>query len=154
RRRRLASGDILVLLDALMYRLGEGLPGRGIPPLAETETETGDVDGPNEKQPPMPPPYEVLSIACQHKVGKLIKRMVKRLELADSSSARQAIVQLAAVLSVVHTLCMMQQRIEWRSKHLKLVDPKHEWELFRDGALALFWGSKALIRHLLQEEVK
>lgn len=152
KKRRLASGDILVLLDALMYRLGEGLsgPASARPPGEEvrpvTEDDTGD-----EEPPPPPPPYELLAETCRSKVGRLVRRMAKQLEAARTPGARRAVVQLAAVLSVVHTLRTMEQRTEWRSKHLKLVDPDHEWLLFEAGGLALAWGSSSLGPRALEE---
>jgi hypothetical protein len=152
KKKSLASGDILVLLDALMYRLGEGLPGRasasGQADHEGDSTEEGNAD--KELITP-PPPYEVLAHACRSKVGRLVRRMIKQLELARSASARRAIVQLAAVLSVVHTLRTMEQRIEWRSKHLTLVHSDHEWDLFEKATLALSWGKTALIPRALQE---
>jgi hypothetical protein len=81
KKKSLASGDILVLLDALMYRLGEGLPGRAsLPGQVNNEgdsTEGGDAD---EEPPAPPPPYEVLAHACRSKVGRLVRRMIKQLE--------------------------------------------------------------------------
>jgi hypothetical protein len=61
------------------------------------------------------------------------------------------VVQLAAVLSVVHALRVMEQRIEWRSKRLKLVDPDHEQFLLEKGGLALAWGSSSLSSRALTE---
>jgi len=152
KKKSLASGDILVLLDALMYRLGEGLPGRvSAPGQAGNEGDSIE-DGDADKEPTAPPPpYDVLAHACRNKVGRLVRRMIKQLELACSGSARRAIVQLAAVLSVIHTLRTMEQRIEWRSKHLTLVHSDHEWDLFENATLALSWGRTALIPRALQE---
>src|SRR5207249_1610464 len=127
KKRRLASGDILVLLDALMYRLGEGLPGRASTGSPDRESEDGDDENGDEKEAPPPLPWDLLAKTCRHKVGRLIRRMTRQLKLACSASARRAIVQLAAVLSVVHTLRTIEQRTEWRSKHLKLVEPNHAW---------------------------
>jgi hypothetical protein len=153
KKRRLASGDILVLLDALMYRLGEGLstPPATRPPEEEVRPVAED-DAGDEEPPPPPPLYEALADLCRGKVGRLIRRMAKQLEAAqDGGSARRAVIQLAAVLSVVHTLRTMEQRTEWRSKHLKLVDPDHEWQLFEDGGLALAWSSESLGPRALKE---
>jgi hypothetical protein len=152
KKRRLANGDILVLLDALMYRLGEGLsglasarpPGEEVRPV--TEDDTGD-----DEPPPPPPPYELLAETCRGKVGRLVRRMAKQLEAARTPGARRAVVQLAAVLSVVHALRTMEQRTEWRSKHLKLVDPDHEWLLFEAGGLALAWRGSSLGPRALEE---
>jgi hypothetical protein len=152
KKRQLASGDILVLLDALMYRLGEGLstPATARPQSEEVRPVTDDDAGDDDASPP-PPPYEVLAEACRGKVGRLIRRMAKQLEAARTGIARRAVVQLAAVLSVVHTLRSMEQRTEWRSKHLKLVDPDHEWLLLDAGGLALAWSGSSLGPRALTE---
>lgn len=135
-----------------MYRLGEGLsastPPR--PPTEEVRPVTDD-DAGDEEPPPLPPPYEILAETCRDKVGRLIRRMAKQLELSRTGVARRAVVQLAAVLSVVHTLRTMEQRTEWRSKHLKLVDPDHQWLLLEAGGLALAWGRSSLGTRALQE---
>ncbi len=146
KKKRLASGDILVLLDALMYRLGEGLSGPALPrpPTEEVRPVSEEDTGDEEPPPPPPPPYEILAEVCRAKVGRLIRRMNKQLEAARAAEARRAVVQLAAVLTVVHTLRIMEQRIEWRSKHLKLVDNNHEWLLFETAGLATAWGGSAL----------
>ena len=151
KKRRLASGDVLVLLDALMHRLGEGVAGRPSPGPPEREIGPSEDDEAGDDEPEPPPPYELLAETCRRKVGRLIRRMAKQLELARSGSARRAVVQLAAVLSVVHALRTMEQRTEWRSTHLKLVDPDHEWKLLEEGSLALAWGSAALGPRALQE---
>lgn len=146
KKRRLASGDILVLLDALMHRLGEGLASvpSTRPPGDEVRPAADDDEG-DDQSPQPPPAYEVLADLCRGKVGRLIRRMAKQVEAAQGGgSARRAVIQLAAVLSVVHTLRTMEQRTEWRSKRLKLVDPDHEWQLFDAGALALAWSSESL----------
>jgi len=149
KKKRLASGDILVLLDALMYRLGAGLAVRVSPVTAEEiQPDEEDAKG---KDPLQRPPYEILAETCRRKVGRLIRRMVRQLELARSGSARRAVVQLAAVLSVIHTLRSMEQRVEWRSKHLKLIDADDEWYLFDEGGLALAWGSSSLGPRSLKE---
>ncbi len=152
KKRRLASGDILVLLDALMQRLGEGLAtSTTVRPTGEEVRPVTDDDLGDDEPPPPPPPYEVLAEACRGKVGRLVRRMVKQLEAARNGVARRAVVQLAAVLSVVHTLRTIEQRTEWRSKHLKLVDPEHEWLLLEAGGLALAWSSSSLGPRALKE---
>jgi hypothetical protein len=147
----LASGDILVLLDALMYRLGEGLPGTppARPPIEEVRP--ADEEDRVDSETPLPPSYELLAETCRSKVGRLIRRMTKQLDAVQPSGAQRAVVQLAAVLSVVHTLRVMEQRIEWRSKNLKLVDPAHEWLLLERGGLRLAWGNSSLIPRALKE---
>ena len=145
KKKQLASGDILVLLNALMYKLGEGLSTPTEARPTATDDDPGDDESPSgeEVQPP-PPSYEMLANACRIKVGRLIRRMEKKLDLARNGVARSAVVQLAAVLSVVHTLRIMELRVEWRSKRLKLVDPDHEWQLLKAGGLALAWNNSSL----------
>jgi hypothetical protein len=148
----LASGDILVLLDALMYRLGEGLSGPvQVRPTTEEVRPVSEDEMGDEEPSPAPPPYEVLADMCRAKVGRLIRRMAKQLERGLAVGARRAVVQLAAVLSVVLTLRIMEQRIEWRSKRLKLVDPDHEWLLFETASIATSWGGSALGPRALNE---
>ena len=153
RKRRLASGDILVLLDALMQRLGVGLtaaPGSG-PKGEEVRPATEDDLGDDDPVPSAPPEYDVLADACRGKVGRLVRRMVKQLGLAGPGSARRAVVQLSAVLSVIHTLRIMEQRTEWRSKHLKLVDQDDQWELLEAAAFAVSWNTESLGPRAVQE---
>src|SRR6266487_2303282 len=45
----------------------------------------------------------------------------------------------------------MEQRTEWRPKHLKLVEPDHEWQLLEAGGLALAWAGSSLGPRALQE---
>jgi hypothetical protein len=144
RKRRLASGDILVLLDALLHRLGEGLSVPG--PVRSSTYESpqdGDEEGGDDEAPP-PLLYETLAKACRGKVGQLVRRMIKQLERAETSGARRAVVQLAAVLGVIQALRKVEQRVEWRSKRLKLVEVSHEWLILDAGAMALFWASSSL----------
>ncbi len=150
KKKRLASGDILVLLDALMYRLGEGLSGPAAPRPPSEELRPVSEDDTGEEDPP-PPPYKILAEMCRAKVGRLIRRMAKQLDSSRAAGARRAVVQLAAVLSVVHTLRIMEQRTEWRSKHLKLVDPDHEWLLLETAVLATYWGGSAIGPRALSE---
>ena len=80
KRRRLASGDILVLLDALMYRLGEGTRGpASLRPPTDEVLPVGDDDMGDEETKP-PPPYEALAETCRRKVGRLVRRMARQLE--------------------------------------------------------------------------
>ena len=145
KKKRLASGDILVLLDALMYRLGQGLsiPAASHPMVEEVRPASEDDLG-DDEPPRQHPDYRVLAKVCRGKVGRLIRRMEKQFEATRNGVAERAVVQLAAVLSVVHSLRRMEQRPEWRSKRLKLVDSGHERRLLEAGGLALAWDSSSL----------
>ncbi|MBN1609946.1 MAG: hypothetical protein JW940_25185 [Polyangiaceae bacterium] len=145
RKRSLASGDIVILLDALMRRLGEGLPVNAAPRPRNDQDEIGADEEDGGELAREAPDFEVLAKACRGKVRRLIKRMKGQFELATAPDrARRGIVQLAAVLGVVRTLRLVGQRPEWRRTQLALVDPDDEWRLFEAAVLAVVWGADAL----------
>lgn len=152
RTRSLASGDIFVLLDALMRRLGEGLTSASAhrPPSEEESIGADDEAGGELARKPLD--FEVLARACRGKVRRLITRMEGQFELAmEPERARRGIVQLAAVLGVIRTLRFIEQRPEWRRIHPGLVDPDHEWILLQSATLAVAWGPTALAPRAVAE---
>ena len=80
----LASGDILVLLDALMYRLGEEYSTSvgAHRTLEEVRPVTDDDLGDDEPDAPTPLITRSLATVCRSKVGRLIRRMEKQLQAA------------------------------------------------------------------------
>jgi len=152
RNQSLASGDIVVLLDALIRRLGEGQLANAAARPRNDQDDIG-VDEENggelgqEKQD-----LNALSRACRAKVRSLIRRMEKQfIQAAASNQARRGIVQLAAVLGVIRTLRIVEQRSEWRRAHLALVDSNEERRLFESAVLATVWGNDALAHRALAE---
>lgn len=151
RKRSLASGDIVVLLDALMRRLGEGLATGAAPRRPNDHGQIGsdDEDG---GEPPDPVDFEALARACRGKVRRLINRMEKRLEAGtDDDHAGRSIVQLAAVLGVVRTLRLIERRPEWRRAQLELVNREDEWRLLEIGVLAVAWGEGGIAQRAIVE---
>jgi hypothetical protein len=145
RTRSLASGDIVVLLDALMRRLGEGLPTNASPRPRSEEEEIGADEEEGGELAREAPDLEVLAKACRGKVRRLIKRMEGQFELANAPDrARRGIVQLAAVLGVIRTLRFVEHRPEWKRMRHELVDRADEWQLFQAAVLAVAWGPEAL----------
>lgn len=145
RTRSLASGDIVVLLDALMRRLGEGLATSASPRPRSEEEEIGADDEEGGELAREAPDLEVLAKACRGKVRRLIKRMEGQFELAAAPDrARRGIVQLAAVLGVIRTLRFVEQRPEWKRMHHELVDRTDEWDLLQSAVVAVAWGLGAL----------
>jgi len=152
RRRSLASGDILVLLDALMRRLGEGLPANSATRPRNDQEEIGADEEEGGELVRKVPDFEVLAKACRGKVRRLIKRMEGQFQLAKAPErARRGIVQLAAVLGVIRTLRVVEQRPEWRRTHLMLVEPGDEWRLLEAAALAIAWGEDSLAPRAIVE---
>ncbi|HWA72805.1 MAG TPA: phospholipase D family protein [Polyangiaceae bacterium] len=152
RTKSLASGDIVVLLDALMRRLGEGLATASSPLPRSEEEEIGADDEESGELARKTPELEVLAKACRGKVRRLMKRMEAQFELAaEPGRARRGIVQLAAVLGVVRTLRFAEQRPEWKRKQHELVDRDDEWDLLQSAAQAVAWGPNALAARAIAE---
>jgi hypothetical protein len=152
RTRSLASGDIVVLLDALMRRLGEGLPANAPPRPRSEEEEIGADDEEGGELERQASDFEVLAKACRGKVRRLVKRMEGQFELAASPDrARRGIVQLAAVLGVIRTLRFVEQRPEWKRVHHELVDRADEWDLLQSAVFAVSWGKDALAPRAVAE---
>ena len=151
-KKRLASGDILVLLDALMYKLGKGLSTQAAShPSVEEVLPTTEDDLGDDEPPRQDPDYSVLAKACRGKVRRLVRRMENQLQAARNGVAMRAVVQLAAVLSVIYGLRRIEQRKEWRSKRLTLVDLDDERHLLEAGGLALAWDSSSLAPRAITE---
>jgi len=153
RTRSLASGDIVVLLDALMRRLGEGLPTHASSPRLRSEEE--EIDADEEEGGEIArgaPDFGVLAKACRRKVRHLIKRMEEQFKLAAAPErARRSIVQLAAVLSVIRGLRFIEQRSEWKRMHHQLVDRTDERNLLKSATIAVAWGADALAPRAIAE---
>lgn len=152
RMRSLASGDIVVLLDALMRRLGEGLPTNASQRPRSEEEEIGADEEDGGELTRKSPDFADLAKACRRKIRRLIKRMVGQFELANEPDrARRGIVQLAAVLGVIRTLRFVEQRPEWKRMRHELVDRADEWDLFQKAVLAVVWGEEALAPRAVAE---
>lgn len=152
KRRSLASGDIVILLDALMRRLGEGLPAAPAPRPPGDDEEIGADEEDGGVLARVEPDRTALAKACSGKVRRLVKRMQGQLERAvEPERARRGVVQLAAVLGVVRTLRMIEQRPEWRRKQLRLVEADIQRQLFESAVLAVAWGSSGLAPRAVEE---
>lgn len=152
RTRSLASGDIVVLIDALMHRLGEGLTITSSTRPRSEEEEIGADEEDGGELTRDAPDFEVLAKACRGKVRRIIKRMKGQFELAAAPDrARRGIVQLAAVLGVIRTLRLVEQRPEWKRMRHKLVDRTDEWNLLQSAAIAIAWGPDALAPRAVTE---
>ena len=149
RRISLANGDITVLLDALIRRLGEGL----IEPhvfSGPTEEERIDSDDDAEELPPPPVDFERLGSICRRKVRRLLKRMDGQLEL-QKNEPRRAIVQLAAVMSVLHRLRIIEQSDDWRRANVVLLNLDDLTYFFEAASDAVGCGRQSLAAKSLED---
>lgn len=153
RRGRLStSSDLAVIIDALIYRLGQGL-------YAKRDTDSPDSVAPSDQDPPDPdsdPPEidgHVLAKACRGKVNRLFGRMIRQCELAvdPSKDATTAIVQLAAVLGIVRHLRTRQGTFAWLPKGERLVGKDHESKFFKDASRCLYGPASNLAAKALSE---
>jgi hypothetical protein len=138
RRRSIASGDITVLLDALIHRLGRGLEQGAGGQARPNEEEQVGTDDEIDELPQEPPDLERLGNACRRKTRTLLTRMLKQLELAqEEGTPRRAVIQLAAVLGILRALRVVELREEWRRSGQRLL---HE-EAMQD----FFWAACPLV---------
>jgi hypothetical protein len=153
RRRRLsASSDLAVIIDALIYRLGQGLYTR-------RETDPPDPVAPSEETLPEegsePPEIDghVLAKACRGKVNRLFRRMIGQCEIVvgQLKDATTPIVQLAAVLGIVRHLRARQATFTWLPKGERLVDQDQERDFFSEASRFLYGPASALAAKALAE---
>jgi hypothetical protein len=150
--RLLASGDLGALLDALIHQLGIGLEasirqrsgiGLSEEELVDTEDEElvriVEVDSPK------------LVSLCQKKIKRMVRRMIGQLENAATSDslAARALVQLAAVLGIVHRLCSVtSDEAKWLPRNETLVPIEARHELFLEATRLLYSTSGVMRRAL------
>jgi hypothetical protein len=155
RKRRLAaSSDLAVIIDALIYRLGQGLPARletdlpdsvvspeGIPDDEDEDGDRPEIDG------------HAIAKACRGKVNRIFKRMIAQCEaaVARGSDATRAIGQLAAVLGAVKYLRTKQSSFTWCPRGEWLVDPDRQWRFFKDVSRCLYASASGLAAKALAE---
>jgi len=153
KKRSMASGDIGALLQALIRRLGEGLlptpgqPAKVRPDDADEDARPEDSDSEDIRD------LGPLADACQRKVGQLVRRMNRQLELAAQAPghAVRAVVQLAAVLGVLDVLRRVERRTEWSAKKLQLIDLADLHKLFATSVPLMTWGSGSLVLRAIAE---
>jgi hypothetical protein len=153
RKRRLsAATDLAVIIDALIYRLGQGLPGR-VEADVPTSVKTSEEALRDEEAEPPEFDGRVLAKACRSKVNRLFKRMIDQCELAarDGKDITNRIVQLAAVLGVVKHLRARQDTFAWLPKRERLVDVDHAWDFFKDISKFLYAPAFRLAAKALAE---
>lgn len=115
-RTMISSGDLSVLLDALIHRLGIGLEASiySAPAIARSEEELIGSDEEIEETKQID--GAALVVICQRKVKTLLRRMIRQLENAGGSNDQslRAIAQTAAVLGLVHRLCSLNSdEVSW-----------------------------------------
>lgn len=141
-RRMVSSGDLAVLLDALIRQLGIGLDAKVYlaPAMARSEEELiGSED--EEIQPLREMDNPALVALCQKKVRTIFRRMVRQLENAVSleSGSVKALVQTAGVLGLIHRLCQVtSEEAAWMPRNATLVPNDARYNFFIDATRLLY----------------
>lgn len=148
KRRLLQEGSLLDVLDALLYRLGQGLPSSpsliaDTVPVSEEELVGNEDEGAADQ--PAEPPQRDAVIALRKKLKKIVHRMIRQLKLARhelkaelrDSKARSALVQLVAVLSLMREFRRLRHMPQWRPMG-GFVDAECRQNLLSQAMSALF----------------
>ncbi len=146
RKPRSSTGDIGLVLDALIYKLGEGLLGDA--PVAPRMSEE-QIDETTETPVKVFPRDEerMMGHRCRLKTRRLMDRMVKRLDLAWNAKAEPfaVVTQLVACLGLLHRLRQRQPRFAWLRRGESLIDHDALWELFKKSSVVAFAPADGLI---------
>lgn len=139
RRQRLSTGDVGLVLDALIHKLGEGLP-QDVSAAARMSEEDIDDDSEVPHEPLSVDEGRLLARRCRLKTRKLMQRMVKRLELAwnEKADAFAVVVQLVASLGLLHRLRERQPKLSWLPRGEVLIEAERQRELLKEAAVTVF----------------
>ena len=151
KRRSIASGDITVLLDALIRSLGSGNGATTGPPGRSNEEEAAGSDDETDALPPEEPDRKRLAAAFRRKVQNLGKRLLAQFKANESTDQhRRSIVQTAAVLSIIRAIGTIERRQEWRTSGGLLHSEALE-ELFAQLCPATAINDAAIVPRVLSE---
>ncbi len=153
RKRRLtASTDLAVIIDALIYRLGNGLHREDLDTKESVRVHEPKADdhGADDDEPEEVD-GAVLAKMCRGKVNRLFKRMQQQLDQAAERGTHvgSAIIQLAAVLGIVKALTV--GTFEWLPPKEELVDGPSGWEFFTNACRSLYAPGVRLAARALEE---
>lgn len=153
RKPRLSTGDIGLILDALIARLGEGSAGENVATAARGSEEALHDES---ETPSLPPPLEegrLQAERCRKKTRQLMRRVLRRLELghAEEAPSFAVLVQLTASLGLLHRLRQLQHRYEWLPPGEELVESDGLWEIFTEAAVVVLAPDTGLVSSLSEE---
>jgi hypothetical protein len=150
--RLLSSGELGALLDALIHQLGIGLEASIRPPLCLGLSEEALIDSEDEELVKIVHVDGPKLVAlCQRKIKSMLRRMIRQLENAATSDslAPRALVQLAAVLGMIHRLCRVtSDEAMWLPRNETLVPIEARYEFFLDASRLLYSTSGVMKRAL------
>ena len=153
----LASGDLVLLLDALLARLGEGLGGpKGGAPTVDDDARTAamseeELVDSDEEQAPIEVAFDRRAVAaeCAKRLRRLARRLEDRLNVTRQGSAEdaaRAIGLLAGALGMVQAIRERDLRLVRKPSDPELVPVELLDILLRSTALAWYGPSPIFAR--------
>lgn len=158
RKRLLQAGSLLDVLDALLYRLGQGLP-RSAASIPETPAVSEEelVGTENEEASQEPPAALTLQAvdAVRKRLKQVVRRMIKQLKAAQSETkpdvraakARTGVVQLVAVLSLVREFRRLRHQPQWRRMG-GFIDSEIRKDLLSQSMVIIFGRAQGIARDI------
>lgn len=138
KRARIAAGDLALVLDTLIRRLGQGLFEPHAAPGAVSEEEITAATLLPDKEPSKVDGVKLAAL-CRKKTGTLMRRMLKRLTGKPAQEQpSHTIVQLGACLGLLRQLRAREQNLEWLEEDDELIEFGEQWRFFKDAATAVF----------------
>lgn len=162
KKRLLQAGSLLDVLDALFYRLGQGLPRSAAPGAERPQFSEEELVGTEQEEASQEPPV-ALTVqavdAVRKRLKQLVRRMIKQLKAAQSETrpdlraakARTGVVQLVAVLSLVREFRRLRHLPQWR-RMAGFIDPEIRQELLSQSMVILFGRAQGIARDILDRD--
>jgi hypothetical protein len=135
---RLASGDLALILDALIHKLGAGMEPEAIE-SGISEEEITPTSEAARRSTALDANGGQLANLCRSKTKRLLMRLTRRLERpAMNDSPGQAVIQVAAALSVIRQVLVREPQLKWVPRGETLVEIPQMWEFFKRGAMLMY----------------
>lgn len=161
KKRLLQAGSLLDVLDALFYRLGQGLPRSATPagspgekPVFSEEELVGTEHEEVSQEPPAALTLQAVD-AVRKRLKQLVRRMIKQLKAAQgetkpdvrAAKIRTSVVQLVAVLSLVREFRRLRHLPQWR-RMAGFVDSETRQDLLSQSMVILFGRAQGIVRDI------
>ena len=164
KKRLLQAGSLLDVLDALLYRLGQGLPRSTSPAsdtlqLSEEELVGTEHEDASQEPPAMLSQHAVNTV--RKRLKKVVRRMIKQLKAAQGETrpevrvakARTGVVQLIAVLSLVREFRRLRHQPHWRRMG-GFIDSETRQDLLSQSMVILFGRASGIARDVHANDVE
>lgn len=164
KKRLLQAGSLLDVLDALLYRLGQGLPRSTSPSsdtlqLSEEELVGTEHEGAGQEPPVMLNQHAVNAVRTRLK--QVVRRMIKQLRATQGETrpevrmdkARTGVVQLVAVLSLVREFRRLRHQPHWRRMG-GFIDSETRQDLLSQSMVILFGRASGIARDVWVNDVE